>query len=248
MARWVPVLFSFVLVACDIATGLNGLQFDLPGGGGAAAGGFGGTGGFGGAITEGVVSFGERPDADVTGVTRDTYLVEATPALNFGGAPVLEAADRSRLLFRFDLSSVAPGTPVVSAALDLVTDVCSACQDMDTFTFHTMLQRWTQGIQNGNEGAASWNLATAGEPWSAPGADQGSHDPDEQIAFATSLSSAETIRLDLDPDVVQRWVDDPDTNFGMVSISDGGSEVWRVVSSEGTADARPLLVLTLGDS
>ncbi|RLB62412.1 MAG: hypothetical protein DRI90_09120, partial [Deltaproteobacteria bacterium] len=72
-------------------------------------------------------SLGERPGADVTGVTRDTAITSSAPANNRGGSNGFGPdADPLRAgLLRFDLVALPAEAVVTGVELELFVQVCS---------------------------------------------------------------------------------------------------------------------------
>ncbi|MDW8283272.1 MAG: DNRLRE domain-containing protein [Myxococcales bacterium] len=90
-----------------------------------------------------------------------------------------------------------------------------------------------------------WRLRDDVHPWTVPGA----LGPAEQAALAfrlTALSGRgeETHTVQLDPQVVQQWVRRPETNHGLLLVSETPERVVRMYASESPVPARrPRLVI-----
>jgi hypothetical protein len=142
-------------------------------------------------------------------------------------------------LIEWDLSRIAPGTKVDSASVTLtVTD-----PSPETFEAYSLERPWA-------ETEATWNASAAGEPWEVAGA-RGSLDRQAQLAGTITPSATEEQTFPLSPEVVQRWVDDPASNQGIVLEDDLGH--WNGFAFySGEADAeglRPRLTVALaGDT
>ncbi len=97
----------------------------------------------------------------------DTYIT-ATPANNnYGGLTKAkldnEAEGKQRGLFQFDISSLATGSVIVSATLQLNIDDPNLLSPLDV-AVHAVTTPWTQS-------GATWNSATSSTPWTTPGGD-----------------------------------------------------------------------------
>lgn len=164
------------------------------------------------ALPAGVLAFqdGVHPTADYRG-TQDATLSEAQPDRIDGKGGQLEAdgdeptkSGKDRLfLLRWDLSSVAPGTRIASA--EIVLRVVNSTKQ--PYTFHPLLRPW-------KESESCWWRASADVPWETPGA-RGPGDRRAEPAGRVSKASG-TVRIALDPAVVQEWIDRPSTNHGLV--------------------------------
>ena len=160
--------------------------------------------------------------------TRDVLLYSSFANFNFNFYDLLTAdAPTLRSVLRFDLSSVPPGTPVTAASLGLyVTNTGN------TSTVYPLTRNWS-------ETGATWN-----SPWEDPGADDV---PDDRsgTSMGTFNPNGNGLRTTtLNTSVVQGWINDPATNFGVVFVPNGGNN-WQATSREGTFNQRPRLTLTL---
>ena len=171
--------------------------------------------------------------------TRDTKLVSGSPNSVFGHASDLEidgSPDKS-VLIKWNVESVAAGSQVNAASITLdVTNKSSS-----TYGLYEMLRPWT-------EDTANWGQFGTSSPWSENGA-AGNGDRGEQTLGTMKASSTGAYTIDLNAAglaVVQRWVDDPSTNHGIVfqdyhNASDGADFHSREASNP--AD-RPRLEIT----
>jgi hypothetical protein len=174
---------------------------------------------------------GISPTAGYFGVA-DTYVSSYGEATNYGGAVELRMAydTRDRILLRFDLAGQIPQQAVVTeASLELFAyyrEYPSVNTDVGVYE---VLRSWT-------EGGATWTRATAEATWQQPG-----------CAGAADRSSAYTAvaRFSTTPawqvwhnaplaDLVQRWVSDPDHNYGVIllSLSPLERQFWILYSSQ----------------
>ena len=168
----------------------------------------------------------------------DTRIVEDTPITNYGRATTVgidgddpdgTGKDKSGLL-RWDLSNVPAGSKINSASVTVnVTDA-----SVNTYQAYALKRAWT-------EAAATWNLYAAGSPWEVAGA-KGSLDREATVAATISPSATGKQTFAISPEVVQRWVNDPASNQGLV-IANATNKDGFAFNSRNVADAtkRPKL-------
>jgi hypothetical protein len=178
--------------------------------------------------------------------TDDTKIVEATPDQNFGDAASL-VSDASKpsgsgkaqsALIKWDLSRIAPGTSVDSASVILTVKNPSP---ESTFEAYALERHWV-------ESEATWNAFATGEPWEVAGA-RGSLDTRAQPVGTITPSEAGEQTLALSPEVVQRWVDDPSTNKGIILSDSSNRNGFAFYSGEAdTTSLRPRLVVGLSSA
>jgi Calcineurin-like phosphoesterase/CARDB len=178
---------------------------------------------------------------DYTG-TRDTYLRQASATTAYGSAPeVLVDGEDGAVgadingLVRWDLSAIPRGSVVTSATIDaFVINPSSQPYEVQELT-----RDWS-------EADATWTQASATVRWAGPGA-TGLGDRAPAVLSTFTPNGQGFFRIPLNAwgvAVVQRWVDNPTTNFGL--ILSGASNVDGVdfASSENATVAnRPRLVV-----
>jgi hypothetical protein len=188
---------------------------------------------------------GESDGADLTGVTTDTTIDSGNPTLNYGASVTFRAdADPSRVaLLRFDVAAIAPGAAVSFAELALTT--AADALEQGSLQIFEVTESWSEGDGDGTAAAANWSQRTASDDWTTAGAGTGSR---ATTATTELIPSAVTTRytFPLPTDFVQRWVDQPDSNRGLVLVPvDAGTHGVNFESSESaTAAARPTLTIT----
>lgn len=185
-------------------------------------------------------TYGERTGSMTTGVTTDATLVEPSPGQNNGLTEHLSIAGgvdiREHGLLRFDLSSIAPGTAVAAAHLDLdIVDYGDAIAgDM---AVRTVGQSWA-------EGDASWIVRATATPWTAAGGTVSAI----VATIPQPQPAAATLSIAIPANILAGWIDAPATNFGFaITAADESLDThYHVHTSESvTETARPLLVLDL---
>jgi hypothetical protein len=188
---------------------------------------------------------GETDDADLTGVTVDTYLDAANPTFNYGAAITARVdADPSRVaLLRFDISSVAPGATVTAAFLSLTT-AADALEQGSVQVFE-VTENWAEGDAVGAAAPANWTQRTSNNDWTTAGAGSGSRATTAMSEFVPS-TAATRYPVALPIDLVQRWVADPSSNRGVVLVAiDAATHGVDFESSESAATAaRPTLSIS----
>ncbi len=149
-----------------------------------------------------------------------------------------------RALMQFDLSDIPSGSTIEDVTLTV--NVSNAQGGARTTTLHRVTQAWGEGTSNagspgGRGAAATTNDATwlhaffSGTNWNTPGGDF-----EESASASTSINNvgdvtwASTSGLIAD---VQRWVDDPTSNFGWIAIGDESTQrtAKRLGSKESAA-------------
>lgn len=167
----------------------------------------------------------------------DTFIIDNFPTNNAGrseGFTVGRDNDGTgnirRGLIRFDLSTVPPGSTVTSAILELtVKNVPSNGIDTE-FSILRLLRDWGEGDklafrpgsgfrgEPATAGESSWNANLTGtENWSTPGALDDAAPTPSASTFVAGLGSYTWTNAGVQADV-QRWVDQPHTNFGWLIV------------------------------
>ena len=194
------------------------------------------------------VQFGEADDAEVTGVTADTYLSSVADErdLNHGEEPrLVVTGDPARTaLVRFDLSAL-PGAVVIEHA-ELVLSPCQedGCVAGGSLAAFEVLEAWSEG--EGGAGCASWNCRVEGVAWSVPGCGYLSEEDRARVGEAAAQASLEggvPAALDV-TEVVARWVADPAANRGLALAIDEQSSAMLASSEAPDAHLRPRLSVT----
>lgn len=189
------------------------------------------------------MTFGERPMADVQGVTADTYLSAFEESFNHGGHGDLhvhgDGTPQQVSLLRFDLSALADVT-IVGAQLEMYNYDQT---DPGSIDVHVVLEAWTEGGVNMRPAVSNWVERQPGLLWAGPGAQAGSHDPEVITTFALTQANV-AVSLAIPVGVVQTWVDQPMGNHGLLLHSDEIINAVYVASSDAqVAQERPLLVV-----
>jgi hypothetical protein len=138
--------------------------------------------------------------------TRDTRIRSKKPNANFGTHGLL-AADGSpddAALLKWDLALIPIGSTVQAASITLyVSDFTK-----HSYEVYELTQEW-------DEGAATWNSRLPGIGWDAAGAQGAADHAPAPIASATTTSTG-LLTIPISNLLVQSWVDDPDSNYGII--------------------------------
>jgi hypothetical protein len=176
----------------------------------------------------------------------DTYLDAWQQDGNYGRSRELYVRQgREQVtLLRYDLAQVPTGARVTDATLSLwVAEVNAATEA--SLALYELRRPW-------NADAATWLESDLGVLWSAPGASAPENDRAVASLTVAPLSrSTGWVTVGV-TDVVQRWVQNPPSNAGLLMRVEGqASPLYRLASSQSDdAAQRPKLVLryTLSDA
>lgn len=148
--------------------------------------------------------------------TKDNHIFNDTFAkyYNYGATIKLFAGgDGTLVLYRgiikFDVSTIEPSSVTVTSAI--LTLSLEACDGTPTIEAHKILQSWTEGSSNGVNGVSNWISKEAATNWATAG---GSFDA-TSLASST-ITSAGSVNLSIPASIVQSWIDDSTTNYGLL--------------------------------
>lgn len=171
--------------------------------------------------------------------TRDTGITAKSPTSNQGtkksidinGSPDIAA------LLRWDIQSIATGNIVQSATITLNVTGAS----VNTYQIYEVDQNWS-------ETGATWNKYSSTGNWQTAGA-QGALDVGATVLGTLKATAKGKITITLNADgiaVVQKWIDNPGSNFGLVIKNyAAGNDVLTFDSRQAsTAANRPKLTIT----
>jgi hypothetical protein len=172
----------------------------------------------------------------------DTFLASTDRGFNFGGLGVLRtaAAPAATVLLRFDLGEIAAGAVARGAALTVWTT--DAAQEPTEVRIYRVFEEWVEGDESGESGAASWDDRIAGQEWTSAGCGVGSRDAAARADLQID-APATRYQVALPASVVQGWIDQPGSNFGLALIARSGSGVELVSSQSGDPERRPSLAV-----
>ena len=171
----------------------------------------------------------------------DTQIWENAPTTNYGATtpvgadgdePTGTARDKSSLL-KWSVSTIPAGSKISSASVTLNVTNSST----QTYQAFGLKQPWV-------ESAATWTLYAAGQPWQIAGAN-GSLDRDAQAAGTIRPSTIGKQTFTLSPALVQSWLDNPQSNNGIIITNTSNTDGFDFSSRESTTSSlRPELNVT----
>ena len=174
----------------------------------------------------------------------DTYISQNSATANYGTSATLlvdgddpsgSTKDLASIL-KWDTSSIPTGKTVTSASIALNVFDASA----NTYELYEMKRNWT-------EGGATWNQYASGSNWATAGA-SGSTDRGTTVLGTMTASGTGTYTINLNSSgkaLVQSWINNPSTNYGMIITDSSNTDGLDIRSSEySTASSRPLLSVT----
>lgn len=198
----------------------------------------------------------------------DTTLIQVDPNANLGGADFFNAGtagngNRNRAIMLFSLSEFIPtGSTInnVSVMLDIVRQPAVDLEPA-LFSLRRMQTSWSEGdktpVEEGSpglgapatEGDATWLYrSVGGEAWSTPGGRAG-------VDFSSTVSSTAFVygigdpvqfesTLELTADV-QLWLDNPNSNFGWMLMTETEQvrKSARSFASREDASGGPMLII-----
>jgi hypothetical protein len=157
----------------------------------------------------------------------DTYISTWDPTTNYGNnvTMLVRMGDIRAPLVRFDLSALPAGSTIHSATLGLYAVNRSNSGGTDVAVYK-VLRPWA-------ETQATWQRATVGVPWGAAGCNLPGTDR-SGTATATLFVSAVNVwnQWEITP-LVQGWVNDPASNYGMVLKASGEISVEYLYATSG---------------
>ena len=176
----------------------------------------------------------------------DAYINAGDANRNYGASnPIVldgSSSSATRLLARFDLSGIAPGTLLTSATLRFfVTSISNRESAVKPVQVFNVTEAWVEGTLAGGTPAngATWRKKDGTLDWA--GGTGGSHSPTP----AATLNIASTFisgwfELDLRA-LAQQWVDGVTPNHGVI-VTLSSNEALQINSRENGTN-RPLLVV-----
>jgi len=169
---------------------------------------------------------------------KDTYLYSTHPVedrnsdyVNYGACDYFfigKYAYKHRAMFKIDLSAIPKDAVVEQACLKLfIFDKRGKGPTIEAFE---VLKDWNpgrgvgmwapRGVKWVADGEASWLCNAHPAKWDRPGCDAPGSDRSEKPVGAAQAPAANKtwVQVDLDKEVVQRWIRDPAANRGLILI------------------------------
>lgn len=180
---------------------------------------------------------GVAPTPEYSG-TRDTWISSAEPTRNFATGNLLRLTKTSDSLFallRWDVSSIPPGSRIVSAELSFwVTGKLVGGSKL-----YSMVRPW-------DENEATWRMATSTLKWGVSGATSDGDRSARLIGvLAPEKMGMQTLSLnEFGVAAVQEWVNAKEKNCGILVVGPDVNE-WNLDSRESAVpERRPKLTVT----
>lgn len=181
------------------------------------------------------------PTVTIQPAAVDTEMASGTPTTNYNTDVNLRVAQTNwRTLIKFDLSTIPPGSVIVSAAMSLYLwgDFTNVPLTISVFR----VKRAWVGAQ------ATWNVYSTGNSWQTAGCD-GANDRESTAVGALLFASAnptlnQWYTWALDPVAINAMTDGVWTNNGfLLKTESGGDHLIFYSSDYGTASLRPKLTI-----
>lgn len=155
---------------------------------------------------------GLSPTASYVGIV-DTYIDSAnataknyTNNLYYVGY-IASTSDSNREIIRADLTQLIPSNAAVVKAYLTLTAAAGSGATVPVMKAYRLNQQWIQQF-------ATWNL-TGGGPWIPAGGGYDSTPVSDAVSFQNGNAA---ITFTLDNNMVQSWLADPATNYGVIII------------------------------
>ena len=190
-------------------------------------------------------------------VVADSFIDQSSSkiTLNYGGATGLDsvaAIADSRVLFRFDTSTIPVGATIISATLRTYVSSTGSTKATRDIWAHTLTESWGEGTGTGapSPGGVTSLTRDGSMPWTTAG---GTYNP-TAVALATEESSGISpppktftsgwLTWNLTP-LAQGWIDGVTANNGVILINlSTRNEVITFESKESATSFKPQLVIT----
>ena len=152
-----------------------------------------------------------------------------------------KANEEEEGLIQFDLTAHA-GNNVVNATMYMYLEKGQG--GGNTIEARRITTAWEEGTETGGAGKPNWNEATNSTSWTTPGGD---YTTSVEGSMATESVGYKTMTLPAA--LVQDWIDNPSTNFGLFLKSAGGDANKHIefYSFDGPAGKTPYLDIEFGD-
>lgn len=183
---------------------------------------------------------GQFPTPDYYG-TEDTKLFVNDQNRNFRNGSIMQADGNpdTAALFKWDISDVAPGSVVTSASITL--NIVN--RSTQTYELYEVLRPWV-------ERRATWNDFDSGNAWDVPGA-QGAGDRGSTAVGDFTATTKGLVTIDLNAEgiaLVQQWVNNPESNYGVILQDYANTDGMGFHSSEHSdVGTRPTLSLNFAE-
>ncbi len=176
---------------------------------------------------------------------QDTYIKGKSNNIgdNYGGKSdmhvVNKANEEERGLIQFDLAAYT-GQTVTSATLYMNVEKADGGAGT-VVEAYKILSAWEEGTGTAGSGTSNWEEASSATAWTTPGGDFST-----TVEGTIDASSLGYHTMDLPPSLIQYWIDNPASNFGVLLKSTGSNSDKHTEFNtfDGPANTRPYLELT----
>ncbi len=169
---------------------------------------------------------GIYPSLSYNGV-KDTCIVKNLSNFNYGGCQNSGSGTfgtyiATRALIKFDISDIAPSNVIVTKAE--LTFNLNQIYGSNTYTAYKLTRDWIEGnfCDAASTTVCTWTVYGAGN-WTTPGGDYDPSPVSNSIFVSGSLP--QTITFSLNTAMVQSWISNPASNYGIIIIADNESVV-----------------------
>jgi chitodextrinase len=172
---------------------------------------------------------------DQSGEVEDTFIYQINPDANFGAEPYMDEIDH--FLIRFNLPGSLSDKQILSANLGLYVWNQVNYQPDQYMEIYPLSRHW-------DADQATWNHATAGEPWQRPGGDYIGPQPAARILHQQGSENWDhTFYPEADlTSVVQQWVDGILENHGLLIRNHCATGIGLKASEYGKGSCPYLLI------
>jgi hypothetical protein len=184
--------------------------------------------------------------------TADAYLKSDLNTINFGGAALMDLSSPSperRVLLRFDLSGIPPGSTITSALLRLhVNRVLTPNPSQKSIQAYVLLEPWVEGtmLGSGTANGTTWRTRDGSANWSDAGGTYYNYVIDVGREESSGLSPLPAnftqgwVTWELKV-LIQAWIDGVVGNYGML-LRSTASDVLEFDSRESGSNVPQLIV------
>ncbi len=141
--------------------------------------------------------------------TKDTWINQQSPTNNYGQSNLLylneTESQQKRALLQFDLSKFS-GSAISTAELFFYVNSANFGAILE---LNKMDQDWEEGTQNQSAGTSNWNQAYLDQSWNG-----GNFDATPLLSEPVNSIGWKSVSIP--STLIQEWLDDPDTNFGLM--------------------------------
>jgi hypothetical protein len=158
--------------------------------------------------------------SDAYSGSMDTDLVSTSPEADYGQCGLIEighnGAAIGRGLMKFQIIGISPANVKVTSAYLTLYAVGG---NSATITAYAVTSYWYEGggdCSGTGTAESTWNSCTAYATWLSPGGDYNMSPASGSVMVPDVSAAAKYVSLKLDNSLVQSWMDNPDSNYGLI--------------------------------